>query len=322
MNRQEFEQRKSDEWSNLDLRIKGLEGRGPAVEPEKIPGMFRRVCHDLALAQYRMYGSLICDRLNSLSIRGYRLIHRSKGGFGECSIQFVFNTFPNSLRREWKLFVVSSLVFWVPFFLMWWSASQEIAWVQAILGPEMMMQVEGMYGKDADTVEYLRGEHGANFQMFTHYIKNNVGIDFKLFAGGILYGIGTLFFLVFNGLYIGAVFGYVDYAGDPEKLLTFVAGHSSFELLGMIVVGMAGLKVGFALLAPGRLSRAQSLTQAGRYALPLLIGGALMTGLAAVVEGFWSAQAISANVKYGVGIFFWILHLVYFLFVGRGYRGT
>ena len=51
MNRQEFEQRKSDEWSNLDLRIKGLEGRGPAVEPEKIPGMFRRVCHDLALAQ-------------------------------------------------------------------------------------------------------------------------------------------------------------------------------------------------------------------------------------------------------------------------------
>ena len=125
-----------------------------------------------------MYGSLICDRLNSLSIRGYRLIHRSKGGFGECSIQFVFNTFPNSLRREWKLFVVSSLVFWVPFFLMWWSASQEIAWVQAILGPEMMMQVEGMYGKDADTVEYLRGEHGANFQMFTHYIKNNVGHRF------------------------------------------------------------------------------------------------------------------------------------------------
>ena len=158
--------------------------------------------------------------------------------------------------------------------------------------------------------------------MFAHYIQNNVGIDFRLFAGGILYGVGTLFFLIYNGIYFGAVIGYVTAAGDPEKLWRFVAGHSSFELLGMLVVGMAGLKMGFSLLAPGQLSRSQALSKAGRDCLPLLIGGASITALAAVVEGFWSAQPISAEVKYTVGISFWGLHLVYFVFAGRRAHGA
>ncbi|MDB4369129.1 stage II sporulation protein M, partial [bacterium] len=269
-------------------------------------------------AQYRMFGQQICDRLNGLAIVGYRKIHRKRGAFGEGFLHFFLRTFPAAFRREWKLFAVVSFVFLGPFFAMWWSADKEIEWVQALLGAEGMSDIEGMYGKEADSVEYLRQEHGSNFMMFAHYINNNVGIDFRIFAGGIFFGIGTLFFLIYNGLYLGAVVGYVEYAGDPELLWKFVVGHSSFELLGMLVVGMAGLKIGFALLAPGQLTRGEALTRAGRGGLPLLIGGACMTALAAVIEGFWSAQPIDTNLKYIVGIVFWILHLLYFGFVGRG----
>lgn len=322
MNRQEFEQRKAQEWNEFDLRVKGLESSGHPVEPEKIPGLFRRICSDLSLAQYRMYGSQVCDRLNDLSIRGYRLLHRRSGGFGEGAIQFAARTFPQAVRREWRLFVLASLVFWLPLFLVWWSASQEIAWVQAILKPEGMASIDSMYGKEADTIEHLRSEHGSNFMMFAHYIGNNVGIDFMMFASVVLWGIGTLFYLVFNGIYFGAVLGYVEYAGDPEKLWTFVASHSSFELLGMIVVGMAGMKMGFALLAPGQFSRGHALARAGRAGLPLLIGGASMTFLAAIVEGFWSAQPVAKEIKYAVGIFFWMMHAGYFILAGRRFRGA
>ncbi|MGE9267925.1 MAG: stage II sporulation protein M, partial [Verrucomicrobiales bacterium] len=122
--------------------------------------------------------------------------------------------------------------------------------------------------------------------------------------------------------HIGAATGYVHYAGDPEKFYRFVAGHSSFELLGMIVVGIAGLKLGGALLAPGRYPRGQALTRAGRAGLPLLLGGAAMTAFAAVVEGFWSAQPLPTGLKYAIGLAFWLLHLVYFLFAGRGADGA
>jgi len=158
--------------------------------------------------------------------------------------------------------------------------------------------------------------------MFAHYIQNNVGIDFRLYAGGILAGLGTIFFLVYNGLAIGGVVGYVEYAGDPEKLWKFVAGHSSFELLGMIVVGAAGLKLGLAMLSPGQLSWGRALGKAGRDSLPLLVGGSLMTAFAAVIEGFWSAEPFSAEIKYSVGIFFWVLHILYFTFMGRGRGGA
>ena len=322
MNRQEFESKNQTEWQVFEQQLKGAEGGKAPTDGHKLPSRFRKICYDLSLAQYRMFGHGICDKLNALAIRGYRTIHRKRGAFGEGAIKFVMQTFPRTIRREWKLFAIVSAVFWLPFFAMWWSADKEIHWVQALLGSEQMASIDGMYGKNADTVEHLRQEHGSNFMMFAHYINNNVGIDFRLFAGGIFFGIGTLFYLIYNGLFFGAVVGYVEYAGEPELLWRFVAGHSSFELLGMLVVGMAGLKMGFSLLAPGQLGRGEALTKAGRDGLPLLIGGALLTSLAAVVEGFWSAQPMAPNIKYTVGITFWGLHLLYFVFAGRRFRGA
>ena len=85
----------------------------------------------------------------------------------------------------------------------------------------------------------------------------------------------------------------------------------------MIVVGMAGLKLGFSLVVPGNYPRGKALARAGRRSLPLLLGGASITIFAAVIEGFWSAQPITASMKYFVGIVFWGLHLFYFTVVGR-----
>ena len=178
--------------------------------------------------------------------------------------------------------------------------------------------MEEMYGGQEEQLSHLRAEHGSNFMMFGFYIQNNVGIDFQIFAGGIAACIGTIFFLVYNGIHIGAAAGYVHYACNPESFWTFVAGHSSFELLGMVVAGMAGMRLGLGILKPGRLPRGRAIAEAGKRALPLLYGAAVMTALAAVVEGFWSAQPIAANIKYGVGITFWVLHVAYFLWMGRG----
>ena len=153
--------------------------------------------------------------------------------------------------------------------------------------------------------------------MFCFYIYNNVAIDFRIFAGGMAGGLGTLFFLLFNGLQLGAAAGYVDHACNPESFWTFVAGHSSFELLGMIVAGMAGMRLGLAILRPGRLPRVRALMEASKEALPLIYGAALLTTLAALVEGFWSAQPLPSAVKYSVGIAGWIAHILYFSLAGR-----
>ena len=75
--------------------------------------------------------------------------------------------------------------------------------------------------------------------MFCFYIMNNIGIDFRIYAGGILACLGTFFFLIYNGVFFGAVIAYIHIACEPQAFYTFVAGHSSFELIAMVISGMA-----------------------------------------------------------------------------------
>ncbi len=56
---------------------------------------------------------------------------------------------------------------------------------------------------------------------------------------------------------------------------------------------------------------------AGKKSLPLILGAAGMTLVAAAIEGFWSAQALPPMVKYVTGITLWVLVIAYLCFAGR-----
>lgn len=317
----EFEQRNEARWAEYERLVTLMEKGKRTAEAEHLPRLFRELSLDLSLAESRMYGVRLTERLNELVIRGYELIYRTRRGTWDEVIAFVAVKFPQAVRADGKLFWLCSAMFWLPFFAMMLSAQHDIRWIQAILGADGMASVEQMYGGKQEQLSHLRSEYGSNFQMFCFYIYNNVAIDFRIFAGGMAAGLGTLFFLLFNGLHIGAAAGYVNHACHPPSFWSFVAGHSSFELLGMIVAGMAGMKLGLAILRPGRLPRVRALVEASRQALPLIYGAAAMTTLAAVVEGFWSAQDISYGWKYSVGLAAWVGHIAYFLLAGRRQKG-
>ena len=154
--------------------------------------------------------------------------------------------------------------------------------------------------------------------MFGFYIKNNIGIGFQTFASGIAFGVGTLFFLIYNGASIGTVAGYLGQFGYGETFFSFVIGHGAFELTAIVIAGAAGLKLGIALLAPGRKHRLRSLADAARVSVRLTYGAALMLLTAAFIEAYWSSSAaISAPVKFAVGAVLWSAVIVYFIAGGR-----
>jgi uncharacterized membrane protein SpoIIM required for sporulation len=314
----DFENKNGARWEEFEQLVTSMERGKPRLGIDRLPQKFREVCIDLSLAQARMYSPRLVERLNALVIRGYELIYRGRRSGWEAAVRFAVVKFPQTVRREWRLFWLCSAMFWLPFFALLIAAKYDLTWIQAILGGEGMTSMEHMYGKGQESLSNLRSDHGSNFMMFGYYIQNNVSIDFRTFAGGIAAGLGTLFFLLFNGLQIGASAGYATEVCSPTAFWSFVAGHSSFELLGMVVSGMAGMRLGMAILRPGRLPRSRALVEAGKRALPLIYGAAVMTTLAAVVEGFWSAQPIPPALKYGVGIAGWFVHAAYFLFAGKG----
>ncbi|MGJ8676562.1 MAG: stage II sporulation protein M [Akkermansiaceae bacterium] len=325
----EFEAKNAKRWAEYEKSLKNLESRrakshleadDPSSDLSLFPAMFRQLCSDLGIARHRMYSMPMNERLNALVIRGHKLMHQRSVGTWAKLFHFVAVDFPVSVRKEWRLLIVATLSFILPGLGVvlagfYWS---DFSWIEAVLGEQMMSSLDTMYGSSEDQIANLRAEYGSNFMMFCHYIYNNIGIDFRLYAGGIVACLGSLFFLIYNGVFFGAVIVYIHVACSNEAFYSFVAGHSSYELIAMVIAGMAGLRIGLGLLNPGRKTLARSLMDAGKRSLPLIFGAALMTFLAAAIEGFWSARDMAPNVKYTVGITMWVVCILYLSFAGRG----
>ncbi|MCY1393502.1 Stage II sporulation protein M [compost metagenome] len=154
--------------------------------------------------------------------------------------------------------------------------------------------------------------------MFGYYIMNNIGIAFQTFASGLLLGVGSLFYLCFNGLLIGALAGHLTEIGYGPSFWSFVIGHGAFELSAIALAGAAGLKLGWAIIAPGQLPRGEALRSAAIVSVQLIYGVLIFLVLAAFIEAYWSSKTtLSVQLKYAVGTALWLLVGAYLALAGR-----
>lgn len=317
MTSHQFEDQNSHRWQRLEDVIEAVEKKQPHEDIDRLPTLFRQICHDLSVARHRMYDLALVERLNRLAISGYRTLQRRVSGGWDSFARLVISDFPRAVRSEKRLFWLNMLLFWGPFLALLVWTPRDPEWAMRLLGTEGMVQMEAMYGSHTSPHDYMREEFGSNFMMFAFYIYNNVGIDLRTFAGGLLAGVGSLIIVLFNGAHIGAAAGYVHHACNPETFYSFVAGHSAPELMGVVVAGMAGMRLGLSFIHPGPFDRRTALVLGGRRALLLILGACMMTAFAAVIEGFWSANPMQPWIKYTFGAVMWTLTIAYLGFCGR-----
>lgn len=313
----QFEKQIEPRWQKLEALLMEAEKAHPTAAVEELPATFRQVCHDLSVAQHRMSPQRLTQHLNALAIRSYRVLERHSSGGWEAFARLLVVEFPQAVRAEWKLFWWCTALFYLPAVLIAVITPSHPEWAMSFLGPDTMVQIESMYGEASKPSDFVRESFGSGFAAFCHYIWNNVSIDFKIFAGGILGGVGALFVLLFNSLFFGAAAGYVHYSGNPLTLYSWVVAHGAPEMTGAVISAMAGMRVGWSVLRPGRMERRTALVLAGRKALPLLVGAAVMTSIAAVIEGFWSPMDLPLVIKFTAGGMCWLLVAAFLLLSGR-----
>ena len=135
---------------------------------------------------------------------------------------------------------------------------------------------------------------------------------------GILFGVGTISVLLFNGISIGSIGGHLTALGFTETFWPFVAGHSSFELLAIVICGAAGLRIAKPIIAPGQYSRIDALKIAGRESVILVIGAMFMLTVAAFIEAFWSSSSfLPIPIKLIAGVLLWVAVIYFFVTAGR-----
>lgn len=310
MKQRTFENLHQQQWKTLEQWLNNK-------PKSQFPQLYRQICQHLALAKDRHYTPHLIKRLNNLVLRGHQNLYQTKPYLINKIINFIAIDFPNNIRAEAHLVILASLLFIVPLLIMFIGIQIVPDFIYVILDSEQIKQIEKMYDPTAKHFGQNR-ESDSDFLMFGFYIYNNIGIGFQTFASGILFG--SIFFLVFNGLHIGAVAGHLTQVGYVVPFYSFVIGHSSFELIAIILSGAAGLKLGWGLIAPGRYYRLEALRNAAKQSIQIMGGVIIMLLLAAFLEAFWSSNAaIAPLIKYIVGSLLWLLVLGYLLLAGRKY---
>jgi len=315
LNKASFLKERRLDWE----RFEGLLARAEVVgrlrltteDVTELSELYRAICYDLTQVRSRDWGSSLELYLNDLVVRGHGAFYSARPRPKGQVLRFFASSFPRLLRANYAFFWTAFSLFAVPLVVAWVAVAAEPSRAQRVLPGTALHMMEQMYAQDIDP------EDRQDAAMAGFYVNHNTSIAFQCFALGFFLGIGTIYVLLSNGIQLGTVAGYVIAQGHGERFLSFVASHSSFELTAIVVSGTAGLILGHAIVAPGAVARREALKQRGRVAVELALGAASMLFIAALIEGFWSAQPLPPMVKYVAATLLWIVVIGYLGFAGR-----
>lgn len=323
MKQDRFIARHQAEWDWLqrwlDLRAgKRDRSNDAALDDLEFPRRYRRLCQHLAIARGRLYSPQLIAELAELTERGHQAMYKAPQPRWNRAARFLIAEFPHLVRSQSRYMLASLLLFALPLVITFWLMQERPELVYSIMEPAQVAEVEAMYDPRAEHQKLGRSE-GTDVKMFGFYVFNNVGIAFRTFASGALGCVGAVVVLFMNGLMIGSVAGHLQQIGYGDPFWRFVSGHSAPELIAIVIAGGAGLRIGMALLAPGRRTRREALIEAGLIGAKICLGVLVMLVFAAFVEAFWSSIVwIPRSVKFSVGGALWAIILLWLWRGGRG----
>lgn len=314
-----FEAQYAPLWDELQAELDRIEGKaGAQSDAARLAQLYRGCCEHLALAQERAYPIRLVQRLQSLAYRAHRLIYRRQDYGASQLRQLILVRIPQAVRLHRGYFLAALALLWIPTLLAGWATWRDPSFALRILEPSHLEEFRRMYGGQIDGLPARgRGATG-DLGMFGYYVMHNISLGFQCFAGGLFAGLGSAFFLVYNGLFGGAVAGYVTASGHALNFYSFVVTHSAFELTAICLSGAAGLRIGHSWLAPGRRTRLEALKHASGEAIVLIYAVFVFLLVAAAIEAFWSAAPwVAPQAKFVAGALAWTLVITYLWRQGR-----
>lgn len=321
-----FEEKHQAEWQELAQLLGELQAsrrwrwrRRPAVTVAgaRLATLYRRACEQLAMARARAYPAFMIARLEQLTQDAHQAIYRTDDFGMRRLATLMFADFPRAVRAHAVPVWLAAAFLYLPALIMGLLVYRNPEWILSVVNVDQVAEFEEMYSTAADSIGRTR-DADTDWMMFGYYVWHNTSLAFQCFAGGIFAGLLSIFALSYNGVFMGAIAGYLSQRGLGPTFWSFVATHSAFELTAIVLAGGAGMRLGYSLLAPGRRSRVQSLAHAARASVDIIYGVAFMLLIAAGVEAFWSsAPWLPPFVKYGVAAACWI---AVFTWLWRGGR--
>jgi uncharacterized membrane protein SpoIIM required for sporulation len=208
---------------------------------------------------------------------------------------FFTTTFPAAVWQSRRFIVVAAACFLVPaLFVGLWLVNDPAALDASASPAQRVEYVENQFE------QYYSEQPSAQF--FTAVTTNNIRVGFLAFALGALLALPGAAILAFNGLFLGQAAAWMVSEGDAVRFWGLILPHGALEISAIVVAGGAGLRLGWAVIAPGDRTRGRALGEEGRRAVTIVLGLVVVFTVAGIVEGFVTGSGLPPLVRVAIGV--------------------
>jgi uncharacterized membrane protein SpoIIM required for sporulation len=278
------------EWRRLDLLLETLErGRAARLEDADIlalPVLYRACLSSLSVARATSLDRNLVVYLEALALRGYLVIYGVRTGLGQRLARFFRADWPRAVQALWPEIMVAAAVQMAAVLAAGLLVAEDADWFAAFV-PDGLAAGRGPGASTAALRQILYGDARAPLAVFASFLfTHNAQVTMLGFALGFALCLPTLLLAAYNGAIVGAMAALYAGRGLGEPFCGWLLIHGTTELLAMTIGFAGGLRLGWSLVFPGRLSRPRALARAGRTATTAMVGVLVMLLCAGLLEGF------------------------------------
>ncbi|WP_018505444.1 stage II sporulation protein M [Parafrankia discariae] len=294
------------EWIRLGQLVDraGRPRRMSADELDELVELYQRAATHLSVIRGRSHDPNLVDDLASLVTRGRAAVVGAPDQGWHVVGRFFAVTFPAAVyaRRYWVIATtVLSLLVALAFAL--WIMNNADARANLVPPDEVADLCR------SDFASYYTENPASSFasQVWT----NNAWVSAQAVAFGVLLGVPTLLVLLLNSVNLGVVGGYMGSCGEGGQFFSLILPHGMLELTVVFVAGAVGLRLGWAIIAPGPRRRAEALAAEGRAAIGIVLGMAVVLAVSGAIEAFVTPSSLPTAIRIGIGALAWAGFVAY-----------
>ncbi len=218
-------------------------------------------------------------------------------------------SFPAALYASRRWWLTVGAVFNLMAGFMAWRVLAHPEVLSSVLTPGEIEKIV-----DEDFAGYYSENPASDFAL--HVWTNNALLSAATLALGVLI-VPAVFLLWGNAENLGLIAGIMIGHDRGGLFFGLISPHGLLELTELFVSTAAGLRLGWAWIAPGPRTRMQALARTGRATIGMAIGLAVVLLVTGVIEAFVTPSSLPTAVRVGIGVTAEIAFFVYVWTLGR-----
>ena len=295
------------EW----LRLEELtaQRRLAGAANDELIDLYQRVATHLSVVRTSAPDAALIAYLSSILARARLRTVGTRATTWRSVGSFFTERFPAALyrlRRWWLATLAANVA--ATGVMIWWLL-QHPAVEQSLLSPE---QIDQLVRHDFESYysEYAASHFAAQVWI------NNAWVAALCLALGVL-GAPVIYLLFQNVANLAIIGSIMIRHGHGGHFWGLISPHGLLELTAVFVAGGVGLRLFWSWIAPGDLTRGQSMAREGRTAGTVALGLVVVLFVSGLIEAFVTPSGLPTEARVGIGIVAELAFFAYVFVVGR-----